>query len=476
MQTGVPNADVASSAGSYAAFGGILVAFSLAGLFWYLTEARSRSRACKRQETKRRKAASPARAGQVAPDQSAPWRLVDIRTRHVTLTVFYAMASLTMTSFLYANLSGEAAAQTGPGTNGSPPWAVAALLPYGVAFGLAVLMLFYGLTLVMLEQSRNGEAAWSYWVVACAGPAVILRFLLTAGAEARHSICACTPGGLLSTWGIFWIVLGSAVLAAALMLLGLEWRYTQWLPKFLGNRPAFPAVVVFTLVSLMTALVSLYFSGRPPIYPVRIWSVYASLIVALCAIALFALACGCVIGIRVDVKGAPAIGEWLERRKNRKEQRAGFLAETVPAAYYGIRHIGSPAEAVFVICVPDYEAAGKPASSALRNFFTMVEDQRADWFGQAVTIEPEWETWDGLWPRVKLRLEFSGRETGSVSIVLHGRRHSNSWYQIAGGGKVAIARGRHWKPALIEKSVSVQVDASAEIKRLIAEHAWKHRP
>jgi hypothetical protein len=471
MQTGLPIADVASLSGSYAAFGGVLVAFSLAGLFWYLTDGHTRGRAREQDDTGKGKAARPAAEEKAAPGQSARRRRADIGVRHVTVTVLYAMASLTMTSFLYANLSGEAAPQASH--NGqSPAWAVAALLPYGVAFGLSVLMLFYGLTLIMLEQSRKQEAAWSYWVVACAGPAVVLRFLLTAGAEARRAICNCTPGGWLSTWAIFWIVLGSVVLAAALMLLGLEWRFSWWLPKFLGNRPAFPAAVVFGLVSLMTALGSLYFSGRGYTYSPGIGSVYASLWVAVGAVTLFALACGCVIGIRVDVKGAPAIRELLRERKNRKKQRAGFCAEAVWARYYEIRS-GGTADPVFVIYVGirDHDEAGRPA---LRDAFKLVEEQGAGQFSQAVTIRPQWEICDGLWPLVKLRLEFSGQVAGSADIVLRGRSRSSSWSHIADGGEVAITREPSRSAHVsLEECVPVQVDASAGIKSLIAEHAWK---
>jgi hypothetical protein len=63
-----------------------------------------------------------------------------------------------------------------------------------VAFGLSVLMLFYGLTLIMLEKKLTGVAAWSYWMVACAGPAVVLRFLLTAAWAARQAACHGTCG------------------------------------------------------------------------------------------------------------------------------------------------------------------------------------------------------------------------------------------------------------------------------------------
>jgi hypothetical protein len=127
MRTGLPGiADVASSAGSYALFGGVLVAFSLAGLFWYLTDEYTRSRAREQEDTGRGKAASRTHEGRVPLRRGSQWTPTDIGIRHVTLTILYAMASLTMTSFLYTNLSGEAIPpENAPG--GSPSWAVAAL-------------------------------------------------------------------------------------------------------------------------------------------------------------------------------------------------------------------------------------------------------------------------------------------------------------------------------------------------------------
>src|SRR5215471_17403222 len=92
--TDSPSIDVVTAAQAYSIFGGVLVGFALAGLFWYLTE-----------HTKKQKEANEAGAAADAADE----RKLDVvvGTRHVTLTVFYAMASLVMTSFLYANLAGD---------------------------------------------------------------------------------------------------------------------------------------------------------------------------------------------------------------------------------------------------------------------------------------------------------------------------------------------------------------------------------
>jgi hypothetical protein len=238
----LPSLDVAAIAKAYADFGGILVGFGFAVLFHYLTKADP--------DGQRRKKKNP--------EDPHP-----VRKAHVTMTVLYAMASLAMTSFLYASLAGEAPSSPG-GQLESPPWAVAALLPYGVAFALSVLMLFYGLTLIMLEKKLTGVAAWSYWMVACAGPAIVLRFLLTAAGAARQAACQGTCGSIwpLTRGQMFLAVAGMAVGTAAIMLIGMDWRGF----RAVRDHPAAPAIVLFALVAAMTGLGSLYLTGRGPHY------------------------------------------------------------------------------------------------------------------------------------------------------------------------------------------------------------------
>ncbi len=280
MPSQLPGIDVASAAGAYATFGFLLVGFAFTGLFYYLTGRR-------KQED---------RPGAPAPSPGDPPAPHPIETRHVTVAVLYAMASLLLTSLLYIELASEAAPSGKPPM--SPPWTAAALVPYGVAFSLSVLMLFYSLTLIMLEQS-SPVASWSYWVVACVGPAVALRFLLAAATQARAVNCGCTPGWPLSRWGIFVVVAAAAGGAAAVMRFGLDRRGTRWLRDLLWDRPAAPSILVFASVAVMTGLLSVYFSGRGPHYHAPS-VVTLSVWLAVIAVFLFALSCGCVIGPRVE--------------------------------------------------------------------------------------------------------------------------------------------------------------------------------
>jgi hypothetical protein len=294
----LPAVDVASAAKAYADFGGLLVGFAFVALFAYLKEMPRRS-------------AGQGHKGKPQQDGAAP----DVTEGHVTLTVLFAMASLTMTSFLYASLAGEAASEP-------PALAAAALVPYGVAFGVSVLMLFYALTLVMLERRHKAVASWSYWMVACVGPAVVLRFLLGAAANAREVMCdfKCGPGWPLSRWWMFAAVALAAAAAATFMLMGLGWEPIRGLRDRLRDLPAGPPIAVFVGVALMTGLVSLYFTGPQPSFPPVSWMVTAAMWVAVLAVAAFAVACGCVIGPRVDVARPP--GWWSKRAGQSPEKQA----------------------------------------------------------------------------------------------------------------------------------------------------------
>jgi hypothetical protein len=317
----LPTVDVASAAKAYADFGGLLVGFAFAALFAYLKEMPRRSTTHKPAKKSRGK------------DRPA----VAVTEGHVTLTVLFAMASLTMTSFLYANLAGEAASpasSAAAASSGPPAWAAVALLPYGVAFGLSVLMLFYALTLVMLERRHDAVAGWSYWMVACVGPAVVLRFLLGAAAFSLEDVSGFSsgPGVLLSRGWMFFELALTAVLAAAIMLAGLDWKHTRGLRDWFRDKPAGPPITVFIGVAAMTGLASLYFSGREPSYRPHPYVVILTIVAAAVAIAWFALMCGCVIGPRVDVAVLPRL---LERRKRQHSRQAKPAAGTPDSAGQG---------------------------------------------------------------------------------------------------------------------------------------------
>jgi hypothetical protein len=261
----------AGAAGAYASFSGVLAGFSFAGLSLYLAES------------------EPGGTEKKGLDEVEP----PIHCRDVAATIFYAMASLAMTSFLYASMEGEAATPVGT----SPPaWVMAALLPDGVVLGLSVLVLFYGLTLVMLEQSLKSAAKWAYWAVEIAGLAVVLRFLLETAADEETAVSG-SASGILSPWGSFWTVLGAVLLAVLLSLTGLNW--VSGLRDRLRDHPTAPALVVFAIATVITAFVPLYDSGQRHLQSGVV--IAAGTTLAIVAVVVFSLACGCVIRPRVGV-------------------------------------------------------------------------------------------------------------------------------------------------------------------------------
>ena len=444
IATPPPSFDVVTAAQAYSAFGGVLVGFALTGLFWYLTEARKDRKNGPSTEQQQRPAEHKHRPG--GHERQATWTRhsdgwVVIVTRHVTLTVFYAMASLAMTSFLYASLAGEAVPVQGT----SPAWAVAAMLLYGVAFGLAVLMLFYGLTLVMLERGLHREAGWAYWVVACAGPAVVLRFLLTAAGAAQEATSGHPPDGLLSRWAMFWWVLGAAALAATLMLVGLNWWRIRWLRDFLANRPALPAAVVFFLVSVMTALVSVIFAGRSFDSRSASWIVPVGLFGSVVAVTLFALACGCVIGTRVSLQPRMR-NSWTQWKKQRKALKEGALPARSGAKYVNSQGQGP---AVFMVFMPNYEKSWR----SLLPFIDRHSEQAGGKLGTPLTLAATWEVIHRGWPGpglVQLRLELKSGDVveDSASVLLKlAKVPQQDFDYMEDGGEVAITTKRRIRRA-----------------------------
>jgi hypothetical protein len=282
--------DLSSTASSYSSFAGILAGFSFAALAIYLGW---------RPEVTQ---AGP------APVPGAGARADEVQGTAVATGLFYAMASLVMCSFLYASLTVPMSdqAQRIP----------TELLVYGVVFGLSVLVLFYALTLMMYERSHTRQAArYAYWVVVLAGPLVVLRFLMDVANSVWDVQCApdCSP----SFWtppvqaGVIFLVVLLVLTVVVTVLRMLDWwDYTHRKLKWLYEHPMFPTVVVFavttgvTILSLVITVPVSFVSSRP----VALWM----LCIAFVFLTLFALACGCVIGPRVEIGLPPSAGKALQ--------------------------------------------------------------------------------------------------------------------------------------------------------------------
>ena len=279
-------AGLSSTASSYSSFAGILAGFSFAALAIYL--------GWRPKEEERKSSA----------DQAKDSSNEDVQGPTVAAALFYAMASLIICSFLYASLTAQA--------SDAQKRVPAELLLYGVIFGLSVLALFYALTLMMYEGSHTRDAAkYAYWVVVIAGPIVVLRFLIDAANSAWQARCTltCPP----ETWSapvtlglvFLFVLLGLSVVITTLRLLHW-WAATRWLLKLLYRHPTVPTVAVFVLATCVT-VGSLLITTPTQFVPSSFFTL-ATLTTGFLFLVLFALACGCVVGPRVDI-GLP---KWLE--------------------------------------------------------------------------------------------------------------------------------------------------------------------
>lgn len=298
------SADLSSTASTYASFAEILTGFSFAALAIYLAYEPARgvhsevalnslsSRGIKKYSTK------DSNGRQKHPFQVAKER--PIRRTQVAATIFYGMASLAISSFLYASLTAQAA---------DPEKAVTLVLIYGVVFGLSVLSFFYSLTLMTYENTSTRAAAKSaYLVVVIVGPAIILRFLSDAAQSA--SIFRCTThacrGQRFSQILIIGMVILFALLALSVAVSNFRIFETRtWLYGICNTlcaRPVAPAFSIFIFASTVTIAGTGIADWVNPKFAPAGWILGLSLTVGAILLALFALACGCVIGPRVNAE------------------------------------------------------------------------------------------------------------------------------------------------------------------------------
>jgi hypothetical protein len=270
--------DVSSIATAYAAFGGVLVGFAFTGLSFYVTRSPGSG-------------SDRSAIDVLITRRGKPVRIGLIQVSSVAATGFYAMASLGISTFLYANLSGshELAGQ-----------AETALLVYGIIFALSVLTLFYFMTLMLFECSLTRHAAKpAFWAGTIAGSIVVLRFLAGSAQHARLALCSskqpqCYPGAPYTTEGVAITLLAAAVVFVVITLTRiLECRPFRWLLAPLAHRPSLPSAGVFLTSVAVATLTSLYLGALTKVPPD--WFISASYIVGIALILLFALASGSVI-------------------------------------------------------------------------------------------------------------------------------------------------------------------------------------
>lgn len=318
------SADLGVTASTYASFAEIMTGFSFAALAIYLAyesakgahssevkagKARYADRKNRRTTEENGKQEHPVRVGKKHP----------IRRTEVAATLFYGMASLAISSFLYASLTTQV---------GDPQKVAAVLLLYGVIFGTSVLTFFYSLTLMTYENpDTKGAARAAYLVVVIVGPAVVLRFLADAAQGAWNIRCSgCRqeswPPPLIGGIGLLSILFIFSVLVSQTRILE-RWRKLYRVCNWLCVRPVLPAMVIFFFTA--SVAVAAMAVTEPVNYIPSELFIWVSLLVGFLLLALFALACGCVVGPRLS--SLPIIRAWLAG----DEEDLQYLADTLTA-------------------------------------------------------------------------------------------------------------------------------------------------
>jgi hypothetical protein len=219
-----------------------------------------------------------------------------IRRTEVAATLFYGMASLAISSFLYASLTTQVE---------DPKKVAAALLLYGVIFGASVLSFFYSLTLMTYENPDTRSAAKAaYWVVVIVGPAVVLRFLADAAQGAWNSRRTGTCS--LESWSPP-LISGIVILLFLVIfsiLISQNRIFEKWSPlhgvcNWLCVRPVLPTTIIFIFAASVAVIAMLV--TEPVNYMPSEYFIWLSFIGGFILLAFFALACGCVVGPRLRV-------------------------------------------------------------------------------------------------------------------------------------------------------------------------------
>ncbi|MCC3762573.1 hypothetical protein K3N28_05755 [Glycomyces sp. TRM65418] len=242
--------------------------------------------------------------GRRKPELGPSAKYAHINAASIVKTLFYAMCALTVCAFLYSRLAGETELSSR---------VLLGLSLYGMVLGPAVLSLFYALNLVMVTHpTTRSSAEATRWVVAAAGPAVVVGMLADLLDSAWQQGCngAC-PQWMSPRWWSFGLlvafVLGGLLLTVPALQRAQRLRKAirrlqhrtavQSAADFLLPRPHLPALITLGLASAI-GIGSLWARGiavgaHEGLDP-RIW-VHPVLILTATVMAIFAFATGSVL-------------------------------------------------------------------------------------------------------------------------------------------------------------------------------------
>lgn len=301
--------DLGVTANTYASFAEIMTGFSFAALAIYL--AYEASKGAHSQESKANTAQLSSREHRGTRDsdgrQKHPIEVgkeYPIRRTDVTAALFYTVASLAISSFLYASLTTQ--------VDNAGKLAVL-LLIYGTAFGISILSFFYSLTLMMYANATTSPSAnAAYSVIVIVGPIVILRFLADAAQSAWNERCISLGGCRPENWTpplttgmviLLFLLAFSIVISKSEIL--ERWQRMHRLCNSLCIRPVLPSRATFTLSAIVA--VSAVIIAEPVNYRPSVGLIWLVLLGGSVLLALFALACGCVIGPRLQSRQGQAL-------------------------------------------------------------------------------------------------------------------------------------------------------------------------
>jgi hypothetical protein len=219
----------------YSQLCGVLAGFAFAGFSFFVTGA-----------------GSPAQAGDVA------------------VSLFSAFGTLVLVAVLYALLAGDT----------SRDRATMGLFVYGLPFGLAILALFYALTLISTDRPELAATVWIGRVLVVAvGPVLVLaRLSVTALALARDPR---TRGPRYLGFVLTVVLLAAGTILAAWPSFDLGISGSPVVPAYLGLGSAIAAT-----------LLSPFISTRPATYKPSNATVYLLLIVSFGTLAVYAAFAG----------------------------------------------------------------------------------------------------------------------------------------------------------------------------------------
>jgi hypothetical protein len=223
-----------------------------------------------------------------------------IAPKFIVKTLFYAMSSLMICSFLYAHLASEAQL---------PHRALLGMSLSGLVFGPGVLSLFYALNLVMVNHAVTRSAAESTrWVVAAVGPSVTISLLTDLFDRAWDDGCAAAcPEWLSPRWWGFAMAAGLAVVGLLITMPPFTPREplrrsvevmvrARWVRRTSGlmrRWPDAPALLTLVLASII-AVTSMWSRGGAADIDPRYWVHGVMALMAVTMVA-FAFATGSVL-------------------------------------------------------------------------------------------------------------------------------------------------------------------------------------